>query len=211
MRYLVLGAAAIALSGCGPKTLELPDDPVDRAATCGVVAAAEARAGTADIKAPLSIDSQGRILHHVLLAASADGRFQQDTAIAVSRQMQVRAEEVTAGKWQDLVPACAAAFPETQIAEPQLPEASFDAQIGCDELANFMISALGPDDSTYAKESEGYRALQRRFNQSLAPGLRSRAGSELAGQRELRAESLADMAERGSPTALLAQCIERYG
>ena len=41
----LLFATACSLSACGPKALELPEQPVDRAATCGVVAAAEARAG----------------------------------------------------------------------------------------------------------------------------------------------------------------------
>ena len=52
-------ATALLVASCGPKTLALPDQPVDRAATCGVVAAAQARAGTANIKADLPFDAMG--------------------------------------------------------------------------------------------------------------------------------------------------------
>ena len=42
----------LLLVACGPKALDLPADPVDRAATCGVVAAATARTSVADVQAP---------------------------------------------------------------------------------------------------------------------------------------------------------------
>ncbi len=89
MRALVAAVSAAALlAGCGgPKALTLPEDPIDRAATCGVVAAAEARAGSPDIKAALPFEAQGRILHHALVAASEGGSFSGQKASAVSKRM----------------------------------------------------------------------------------------------------------------------------
>ena len=51
-RFLI--TSALLLASCGPKTLTLPEQPVERAATCGVVAADSARLATRDIQAPLS-------------------------------------------------------------------------------------------------------------------------------------------------------------
>ena len=75
-------ACAALLGSCGPKTLTLPDQPIDRAATCGVVAAAEARAASKDIKAPLPFDAMGRVLHYPLLAGATGESFSSDNATA---------------------------------------------------------------------------------------------------------------------------------
>ena len=56
-------SCAILLTSCGPKTLTLPEETVDAAATCAVVAAAQARAATSDVKADLPFDATVGILH----------------------------------------------------------------------------------------------------------------------------------------------------
>src|SRR4051794_34057974 len=103
------GAAALAslgllLAACGgPKALALPGEPVDRAATCGVVATASARGATADIQASLPIAAEGHILHYALLGASADGSFSSETAGAIVKRMPQLEPNITEGKWQALI------------------------------------------------------------------------------------------------------------
>ena len=53
----LLLAGALLLGSCGPKALTLPEDPVDRAATCGVIAAQSARLATNDIQAALPFEA----------------------------------------------------------------------------------------------------------------------------------------------------------
>jgi hypothetical protein len=202
--------AALLLAACGPKTLTLPDGPVDRAATCGVVAAAEARLATRDIQAPLPLAAQGRILHYALLAASAGGEFSAETANRVSLRMSELQGQVTGGKWQELAPACRSAFPEAAAKEVVLPASGFDAQIGCNELADFVLTALESQESDYANELGAYRRLNRKLNDAIAPGLTRRAGSRLAAQQSERRRALAAMAKLGSPVALIDRCMERF-
>lgn len=211
MRMWIGCAAAWLLASCGPKALTLPEQPVDRAATCGIVAAAEARLATANIKAPLSLEAQGRIVHHALLAASADGAFVPDTANAVSRRMSELQEQVTGGKWKALAPACRSAFPEAGKDDVSLPAAPFDAQLGCNELADFLLTALEAQESDYANELGEYRQLNRKLNDRIAPGLSRRAGSQLPAQQRERRKALAATAKLGSPTAVMHQCIEQFG
>src|SRR3546814_11677302 len=91
MRISVTAAgAALLFSACGPKALTLPEQPVDRAATCGVVAATEARAATPDIKQPLPFTAQGRILHYALLAGAEGEEFSAETATAVNQRSEQR-------------------------------------------------------------------------------------------------------------------------
>lgn len=209
---LFAGAAVLVLVSCGgPKALSLPADPVDRAATCGVVAAAEARSATADINQPLPLAAQGRILHYALLAASQGGSFSAETAGAVSKRMGALQDQVTSGKWQDLAPACRAAFPATADGEVKLPKDRLDAQLGCSELAQFTATALDADKAYYAAQLDKYRDLRTKLSNRMGPALRSRVGSDFVKQRAAGHKALAAMAQLGSPVAVLDQCLKTFG
>ena len=213
MRALSAGAAgaALLLSACGPKALTLPEQPVDRAATCGVVAAAEARAATPDIKQPLPFTAQGRILHYALLAGAVDEEFSVERASAVNARMSELQEEITSGKWEELAPACRAAFPATEKDDVSLPEDRFDAQLGCDELGDFMTTALAGQEADYGEQLGDYRALARELDGALGTTMPGRVGSDLAAQQKARRIALADMARLGSPVTVMRQCVERFG
>src|SRR3954464_7484143 len=109
---LVTAFAIGLLEACsGDKALAFPDAAIDRAATCAIVAAAEARVAARDIKDPLPVEAQGRIVHHALLAASPGGAFDAQAANAVNRRMGELKDQVTSGAWQTLVQPCRTAFP----------------------------------------------------------------------------------------------------
>lgn len=211
MRRISLSAALLALlAGCGePKALELPADPVDRAATCGVVAAASARSRT-EVSASLSLEAQGRILHHALLAASEGGEFRSDKAKAVTERMAALQDEITKGKWQDLAAPCAAAYPAAGKNKVELPKAKLDAQLQCEELADFTVTALEGEDSKYGNALAEYGLMRRRVNDALAPGLDARAGRDLAAQQKARRKALAAASGLGSPVAVLDACLKRF-
>lgn len=204
--------AALLLTGCGgPKTLTLPEEPVARAATCGVVATAAARGATADIKAPLPIAAEGHILHYALLAATADKSFSSETAGAVVQRMRSLEPEITAGKWQDLVPACRAAFPDAEKRDAVLPAAKLDAQLGCSALAQFTATALEPAKAQYGAQLGDYRRLRARLSDKMGPALRVRAGSAPGAERRAEGEAMAKIVRAGSPIAILAACTARFG
>jgi len=210
MNRTMLIVSTFLLASCGPKRLELPQQPVDRAATCGVVAAAEARAGTADIKADLPFDAMGRILHYTLLGGSTGGRFSADAAGAVQKRMTELQDQITGGKWQDLIPSCRAAFPATAISEVKLPEDRFEAQLGCYELGEFVRSAL-EEQAAYDNELSEYRTLRDKLDASIGAGLRSRVGGGFESQQKARNEALATISKAGPPVAVIRQCIRRFG
>jgi hypothetical protein len=206
----VLALAALFAASCGgPKALTLPTDPVDRAATCGIVAAAEARL-TSDVKEALPFAAQGRILHHALLAASEGGEFKAETANAVSRRMSELQEDVTKGKWKDLAPACAEAYPLVTKTAVELPAGRFEAQIACEELADFLTSALAEQEVSYGNELAPYSRLRRELNDAIGPGLRSRAGPSLQAQQVERRKALAAATQLGAPVAVMEQCVSRF-
>lgn len=207
---LLLPVVAALVAGCGPKALDLPADPVDRAATCGVVAAATARTSVADVQAPLPLAAQGKIFHYALIAASEGGEFQAETANRVNRRMRELQETITGGKWQALVPACDAAFPAAGKTEVTLPSGRLDAQLACEELADFTDVALEAADAHFANELAAYRRMRSALNDELAPGLRARAGAGLEAQGRERKRALAAAAQLGSPIAVLDACMERF-
>lgn len=211
MRVSVTAAlGALLITACGPKPLELPADLVDRAATCGVVAAAEARTATR-IEEALPFEAQQHILHYALLGGSAGDTFVPETANAVSRRMSELQENITQGKWQDLKPACVSAFPETTRTEIALPAGRFEAQLACYALDDFILSALERQESEYANELAPYRNLRRTLNVAIGPGMASRVGSSLKAQQAERNKAVAAAAKLGAPSAVMRQCVERYG
>lgn len=206
----LLFVSACSLGACGPKALELPEQPVDRAATCGVVAAAEARAGTKDVKAELPFEAMGHILQYTLLGGSADGTFSPDAAANVQKRMSELQGEITGGKWQDLAPACRAAFPATAISEVKLPADGVEAQVGCYELGDFVRSAL-EEQGNYDNELSEFRPLKDKLDTAVGSALRGRVGADFEAQQKERHKALAAIAKAGPPVAVLQQCLKRFG
>jgi hypothetical protein len=202
---------ALTLSACGgPEALTLPTDPVDRAATCAVVAAAAARTAVPDVQAPLPLAAQGKIFHHALLAASQGGTFEAETANRVNKRMRELEAGITAGKWRDLVPACDSAFAVTAKTEVELPSGRFEAQIACEELADFTSIALEGEERHFGNELAAYRRMRTELNDALASGLSARAGSGSEAQSRERDRALAAAAALGSPIPVLDKCRERF-
>jgi hypothetical protein len=207
----VLLAGALTLSACGgAKPLELPADPVDRAATCGVVAAAAARTAVTDVQAPLPLAAQGKIFHYALLAASEGGAFKAETANRVNKRMRELESAITGGRWKDLVPACDSAFPATMKTDVKLPSGRFEAQIACEELAEFTSIALEGAERHFGNELADYRRMRTELNDALASGLSARAGNVAEAQSRERNRGLAAAAALGSPIPVLDKCRERF-
>jgi len=206
---LLLLTSALLLGSCGPKTLTLPDQPVDQAATCGVIAAQSARLATSDIQAPLPFEAMGRIIHYPLLAGSTGGSFSSEVAAEVQNRMNELQDGISEGKWQALIPACRTAFPATAIEQVKLPVDRFDAQLGCVELGDFLRSALD-EQAEYANELAEYRNLSVKLEATLAAGLRSRAGPDPGARMEERRKALATFAKAGPPVAVLRECLTRF-
>jgi hypothetical protein len=203
-------AATLFLSACGPKAVALPENPIDRAATCGVVAASEARLAITDLQAQLPLAVHGRIVHYALLAASEGGEFSAETANTVSSRMSELFDRVTSGKWQALPDACRAAYPLAEKKDVKLPEDRFAAQLQCSELADFLLTALNSQSGTYGNEIAGWRGMRTRLNDAIAPGLNASAGKEWADQQRARRGALAEAARLGTPTAVMAACSARF-
>lgn len=202
---------ALALAGCGPRMAELPADPVQRAATCGVVAAAEARRVSGNVEAKLTIEQQGGILHYALLAGAEGGSFDQSRAAAVVNAMPGLGDEVTGGKWEPLVQQCQAAYPATNAAGPvQLPADPLRAQAGCQELGSFITNALRASESDFPDRMRAYDAMRRGLDARLGATAHARGLSQ-AQASDARDKAMAELIRLGQPTAVLERCVERFG
>ncbi|HEY0414649.1 MAG TPA: hypothetical protein VGD66_16060 [Allosphingosinicella sp.] len=118
---------------------------------------------------------------------------------------------VTGGKWQALIPACASAYPDAGGREVKLPAGRFEAQLGCEELADFLATALANQEADYGNELAAWSRLRRELNDALAPGLTARVGTALKAQQRERRKALGAIARSGQPMAVMAQCAQRFG
>jgi hypothetical protein len=201
----------LALSGCGPRAAELPADPVQKAATCGVVAAANARRTSGNVEAKLTIEQQGSILHHALLAGAESGSFDQSRAAAVVNAMPGLGDKVTSGKWEPLVAQCQAAYPATKAAGPvELPADPLRAQAGCQELGGFITNALRASEADFPDRMRAYDAMRRGLDAKLGATARARGLSQVQAD-DARNRAMAELIRLGPPTAVLDACVERFG
>lgn len=202
-------ATALILPGCSSKPPSLPADPVDKAATCGVIAAAGERE-VAGVKGDLPAKSQERIFHYPLLAGSDGKSFDDDRAQAVFKRMPTLFDSVIKGKWQTLKPACAAAFPQAQVAQPTLPANPLDSMLQCYVLTDFMRKSLGSAGGSYGEASIRYNLFTTKLDAKVSAAL-SRAGIKNGPALQARrSEALAAAARMGQPSAVIAACMKKY-
>jgi len=196
---LAATAAALVLSACGSRALTLPDDPIDRAATCGVIAAAQARAAVSDVKEALPFEAQGRVLHFALLGGSDGESFSQDRAAAVNARMSELQEAIVDGEWEGLIEPCREAFPAAASEQVTLPEGR-EALLGCDELGEFISRAMARQGGDYGNELAEYAGFNRAMDQR-----------SVTASPEERSAALAAIVQAGSPMAVMSECMQRYG
>jgi hypothetical protein len=85
-----------------------------------------------------------------------------------------------------------------------------NAQLACEELADFTEVALEGAERDYGNELAAYRRMGTELNDALAPGLRARAGTSSEAQRRERDRALAAAAQLGSPIPVLDECAKRF-
>lgn len=203
-------AAALVLGGCASKAPELPDEPIARAATCGVVAAASERE-VAGVKGDLPAPAQERIFHYPLLAGSAGSGFDDDRAQKVFQAMPKLFDSVTQSGWKTLRPACAKAYPQTQVAQPTLPANRLDSMLQCYVMTDFMRKSLGSAGASYGETSLRYGIFTTKLDGQVSPAL-ARAGIKNGPALQAkRGEALAAAARMGQPGAVIAACMKKYG
>ncbi|QNM82567.1 hypothetical protein H8M03_11255 [Sphingomonas sabuli] len=209
MRAVVL-SASLLLAACGPKSLELPADPIERAATCGAVEAASARVATKDINADLSIDAIGRVLHFPMLAGAEGGRFDSARASQVQDTMAEIQDKVSGRKWEEMIPQCRAAYPASAVRTVTLPADRGDALIGCDELSDFLRSALAKQGK-YDNELSKYFDFNLAIEDRVGAATRARAGTDPGKLHDARNAALATLVKAGPPIAVMKRCIATFG
>lgn len=197
-------------AACGSKTVELSDDPIARAATCGVAEAAQARVDTPDIKAPLAVDAQGRILRYAVVTGVEGDSFSMDRASEVVQRMPKEAETLLEGnRWKKMREPCAAAFPAPAQGEVKLPEDTLTAGMGCDMMRQFVGKALATAGQ-YEETLRGYSKLEEALDKKLAPLMSARGLSSEDKALEAKRKAMASFAKLGNPTQIMDTCVKKY-
>lgn len=201
---------SLLLAGCGEREAGLPADPVERAATCGVVTAADARQASGNVEAKLTLEQQGRILHYAMLVGSEGGRFDKTRTAAVVNAMPGLGDKVTSGEWQKRLPECAAAYPTTAARDVTLPSDPLQAQAGCHDLAAFFTEAMRASEADYIDKIRAYDGMRRDLDPKLGATLRARGLNQAQGE-EARDKAVAALVQLGNPVAVLDKCVKQLG
>ena len=200
----------LAMTACGSKPLTLGETAVDKAATCGVVAAAAGRKGSTDIKAPLSVEARGQMLSYALLAGSEGDKFAPETTGAVIKRMPEMADAVTDTNWEKLVAPCQQEFPTANASAPELPKDPLISAVGCDQITSFMRKALAGDPQ-YEETQIRYGKLDAKLDGKVAPLLAKNGMASEEKAKDQKMTAMATFAKLGPPDKLMDACIARYG
>lgn len=198
---------AMVLSACGNSPLTMPDDPVERAATCGLAELSAAR--IAEPIKTLPVEMQGRVYHYALLAASTGKEYQADTAKAVIERTQQVAQWGEEQKWENLAPECHKLYPQAASTEasPKLPDDPLAATAGCDMLNKFMAAALGSQGETYLSDMGKFGAISLSADKELPPMYEKAGLKDIQQQLKFRREQMSNFAKLGTPIAVLRVCL----
>ena len=205
-------ATALMLSGCGPKKLALPSEPVDRAATCAVVSAADSRAKDPNAKGDLNFDAQTRIIHYAMLAGSEGSNFSAKQASAVVNRMGELEASITGGKWQALVTPCNEAYPAvTKTVGIELPQDRFEAQLGCYALGDFLVKTVTTSDPTAQDRFAAFGKMKRDLDGPIGSSLKARGAGSFEKTQALKEEAMVKMTKLGAPAEVMKVCTTRFG
>ena len=208
----VIPACALTLAACGAKSLELPADPVDRAATCGVVAAAAARTAVDRRQGAAAARRAGQDLPLCPAGRVRRGRVRGRDG-EPDQQAHARARGGDHRRQMAAISSRSAtsAFPATAKTEIELPSGRFEAQIACEELAEFTSVALEGSESAFRQRARRLSRMRTELNDAPRPGPArpGRHPTREAQSRE-RDQALAAAAALGSPIPVLDKCIERF-
>jgi hypothetical protein len=212
MRSVLIASVAMALvlPGCGEKVPTLPEEAVDRAATCGVVAAATQRE-KAGVKGELPAEAQEGIFHYALLAGAEGAVFDSERANAVFQRMPGLFDSTIKGKWQVLQPACATAYPAAVSRAPTLPDGKLDSALQCYVLVDFMRKAFGSQGGSYADASMKLGVLSTKLDAKVSPMLKSAGLGTGDALQTKRNQALSTVAKLGQPVAVIRACEAKYG
>ena len=201
-------ATVSMLGACGPKAVTLGETAVERAATCGVVAAAQARTVSTDYKAPLTVEARGKVLHYALLAGSEGESFKPEATGAVIKRMPEPADEVTDKNWKKLIQPCEQAFPKS-AAMTVLPKDPLMSAVGCDQISSFMRKALSTG-MEYDGEIQRIGKLSMQLDEKVAPLLAREGKNSDTKTQAVKMEAMSAFAKLGPPDKVIDACIARY-
>ena len=199
-------ALAISVGACASAPLELPEESLERAATCTAVRTLELRAGKAE-EGPLSFAGFTEIVHFGMMHASEDAvRVDLERLAAVQRRAEDEVRSLDGENWLSLVEACNAAFPETQKDPAPLLSDAFEAGMTCYAFGDFLARASA---ANFPHEQRSLAAMAERALAAAQPVLRQRARDE-ADARRISEGYAARAFNAGRPTSLVGQCQRRF-
>ena len=196
---------AAGLAGCAGAPLDLPDDPVARAATCSAVRTLELRSGRTDER-PVSFAGSTEILHFAMIYAAEEAvEADQRRLTAVSARVPDVLRDLDGKNWASLVEPCNAAYPETQRNAAALPGDPFEAGMTCFALTDFLSRSA----ADHPAEQRSLAGLAERALSAAQPELRNRAHDNDEAHR-IATGYAARAFKAGRPSSLIAQCRRRF-
>lgn len=203
---LALAPSLIALAACNKPEIKLPDNPIERAATCYAASISQTDAD----KGKITAEQANSAAQFIYLGAINDGLAEPSKIPVVIQKTEGLRESIEkAGNAKSYDSACAKAYPSTAKGSfKALPADDRSTRMVCFTLSTAALQVyesnhITPPDAT------------AKMNAKLDVGLRDEINAEgkvnpaeLAG---FAMRSMAKAVEMGPMNDVLAACVKRYG
>jgi hypothetical protein len=207
MKRLVLAGLVLASGACTSAPLQLPDDPLERAAACTAARTLELREGKQG-DGPVTFAGATEIIHFAMLYAAEDAVEVDPRRLDAVKARSERAVAELAGQnWASLVEPCNASYPETQKDPASLPGDPFEAGMTCYALGDFLARSV---QASFPDEQRALAGMAERALTAAQPALRERARDDNAEAQRIANGYAARAFKAGRPTLLLGQCRRRF-
>lgn len=213
--FLALGAASIALAGCTPEPVEIPEDLAEASKTCfGVQALVQRDENGRGLEEQFTLTEYAKSIQYPMIAAAKADNFTLESVLAFVPSEADALEDLALKDYTAALPECQKKFGIAgKDATPSLPEADTEAALNCFAFSQFVLGTVQGEEVDSEGKEDYYKELAARLETNLNgvieadPDLLARLQNE--GDAVLTG-ALQQAFSEGDPQGYVAACDNRF-
>ena len=213
--FLALGATSIALAGCTPEPVEIPEDMIEASKLCfGVQALVLRDENGREPEDQVTLTEYAKSIQYPMIAAAKTDNFTIESVLAIVPRDADAFDDLQLKDYEAALPECQKKFGIAgKGATPSLPEPDNEAALNCFAFSQFFLGSVqGQEVDSEGKEAY-YKELAARLETNLNGVLESDPDllKRLQGEGDaVLTGALQQAFSEGDPQGYVAACDTRF-
>lgn len=213
--FLALGAASIALAGCTPEPVDIPEDMIEASKLCfGVQALVLRDQNGRGPDEQVTLTEYAKSIQYPMIAAAKGDDFTIESVLAIVPRDAKAFEGLADKDYESALPQCQKKFGIAgEDATPSLPEPDTEAALNCFAFSQFFLGTIEGQQVDTEGKDEYYKELAERLETNLNDKLVSDTDLLARLQSEgdaVLTEALQQAFSEGDPQGYVASCDTRF-